>query len=253
MTVFLMLVGGILVMAQSILELQTESEEARYIQGREDALDDLLRKNFLTLPASTTFELSNKQGNSTLILREAPLAFNFGQGGSDNEEVVLEITSNHSEKQLLLTRRVDSSKEKNNANSDINNTGNSLPLLWEMEEISIEFYDDKSNQWTNTWNKEQGRPRLLKFNLLAPQRDPLEIKLAIAPLIEVDGLENQTQTSNDQTSNPSRIDELDDETPPDFDETEQAGAMGNPESFGPPDFPGNDSNITNDPAMDSNF
>ncbi len=152
-------------------EITTSQEKAMRVHS----FTDLLRRNFEQMPGNTTIELQPRNGAgrravvTEIIMRDYPLAFSWAgvTAGAKTTIFRVEVDDNGALGARVLYLNEDQAEEFDNGR--LNEEGvPSIYLIDGMKYCQWNFWDDRTEEWVDTWDKQKyntRRPTLVNLYL----------------------------------------------------------------------------------------
>lgn len=168
MAIFVLLAYGIYMTVNAAMRATAILIEDNLQSQRLDAFVSLLRRTFHNLPASAQFSggirTEGGDGNSEIILRDAPGAFAWGSGGASSGITALSVRprlGGGREISLMHLAGASAGDEQRRALEN----GDWLRLLPDLREAGWRFYDPVLQDWVAEWEEGRERPPLVELSL----------------------------------------------------------------------------------------
>jgi len=159
---------------QTTLQVTSDINFLQAQQRKVDGIFELLRRNFASMPRTSTFQTRNVNGSLELIFRYAPFNFSWVTAGANFGTVII-ATRPQADGRLALSVL----QESGNALDSYVDSGNQkkadwFPLMNDAERLTWRFFDESTGKWSPDWPDIATKPNLVELTFKLAGRDHID-------------------------------------------------------------------------------
>jgi len=159
---------------QTTLQVTSDINFLQAQQRKVDGIFELLRRNFASMPRTSTFQTRNVNGSIELIFRYAPFNFSWVTAGANFGTVII-ATRPQADGRLALSVL----QESGNALDSYVDSGNQkkadwFPLMNDAERLTWRFFDESTGKWSPDWPDIATKPNLVELTFKLAGRDHID-------------------------------------------------------------------------------
>ena len=174
LVLLMLLAGGLFGLVDACLQATYDMRWVELRRQETVGLIDLCRRSFAALPARATVELRARQEEGEyfpeLVLRDASGCMAWSDEDYGANTVVLGVRPELGGLVNLSVLRLNED-ETTEHYRDPDQEELWLALLSDLHEVRWEFYEQRSDRWTEEWTEGMGRPTLIRLCLLLAGED----------------------------------------------------------------------------------
>ena len=160
---------------QTTLKVTADIEFLQVQQRRVDAICELMRRNFDTMPASCLFQARKVAGSSQLIFRYAPFNFSWIKAGPSFGTVIIADRAQPDGRFALSVLQEIGNPSMNKTDDIGDKKADWFPLLNDLEQIRWRFFSKQTGKWTSDWSDVGAKPNLVELTFKLAGRNHTDI------------------------------------------------------------------------------
>jgi type II secretion system protein J len=159
---------------QTTLRVTSEINFLQTQQRKVDGICELLRRNFVNMPATCLFQTRNHNGSTELIFRYAPFNFSWMKPGAKFGTVVIASRPQPDGRLALSVLEESGNALESYVDSGIEWKSDWVPLVNDVDRLTWRFYDGRTGKWSSDWPDTGVKPNLVEINIKLAGRNHLE-------------------------------------------------------------------------------
>jgi type II secretion system protein J len=159
---------------QTTLRVTSEINFLQTQQRKVDGICELLRRNFVSMPATCLFQTRNHNGSTELVFRYAPFNFSWMKPGAKFGTVVIASRPQPDGRLALSVLEESGNALESYVDSGIERKSDWVPLVNDVDRLTWRFYDARSGKWSSDWPDTAVKPNLVEINIKLAGRNHLE-------------------------------------------------------------------------------
>jgi type II secretion system protein J len=159
---------------QTTLRVTSEINFLQAQQRKVDGICELLRRNFVNMPATCLFQTRNRNGLTELIFRYAPFNFSWMKPGAKFGTVVIASRPQPDGRLALSVLEESGNALESYVDSGIEWKSDWVPLVNDVDRLTWRFYDGRTGKWSSDWPDTGVKPNLVEINIKLAGRNHLE-------------------------------------------------------------------------------
>ncbi|MBV9642945.1 MAG: hypothetical protein JO334_05180 [Verrucomicrobia bacterium] len=167
---------------QTTLKVTADINFLQTQQRKVDGISELLRRNFDSMPRTSTFQTRSVNGSLELIFRYAPFTFSWVAGGPHFGTVVI-ASRPQADGRLALSVLQDSGNAIDSY-IDGGKKGEWFPLVIDVEQLSWRFFQEQTGKWSTAWPDTGTKPNLVELTFKLAGRNHIERCVFRWPIVQ---------------------------------------------------------------------
>jgi len=159
---------------QTTLRVTSEINFLQTQQRKVDGICELLRRNFVSMPATSVFKTRNQNGSTELVFRYAPFNFSWTKTGPKFGTVVISSRPQADGRFALSVLEESGNALESYVDSGIERKSDWIPLINDVEQLTWRFYNSRTGKWSSDWPDTGAKPNLVEINLKLAGRNHME-------------------------------------------------------------------------------
>jgi len=169
---------------QTTLKVTADINFLQTQQRKVDGISELLRRNFDSMPRTSTFQTRNVNGTLELIFRYAPFTFSWVTAEAKFGTVVI-ASRPQADGRLALSVL----QESGNALDSYIDSGNQrkaqwFPLMMDVDQLSWRFFAEGTGKWSTAWPDTGTKPNLVELTFKLAGRNHTERCVFRWPIVQ---------------------------------------------------------------------
>jgi type II secretion system protein J len=159
---------------QTTLRVTSEINFFQTQQRKVDGICELLRRNFVSMPATCLFQTRNHNGSTELVFRYAPFNFSWMKPGAKFGTVVIASRPQPDGRLALSVLEESGNALESYVDSGIERKSDWVPLVNDVDRLTWRFYDARAGKWSSDWPDTGVKPNLVEINIKLAGRNHME-------------------------------------------------------------------------------
>jgi type II secretion system protein J len=159
---------------QTTLRVTSDINFLQTQQRKVDGICELLRRNFVSMPATCLFQTRNRQGSTELVFRYAPFNFSWTKPGAKFGSVVIASRPQPDGRLALSVLEESGNALESYVDSGIERKADWVPLVNDVDRLTWRFYNARTGNWSSDWPDTGVKPNLVEINIKLAGRNHME-------------------------------------------------------------------------------
>jgi type II secretion system protein J len=159
---------------QTTLRVTSDINFLQTQQRKVDGICELLRRNFVNMPATCLFQTRNQKRSMELVFRYAPFNFSWTKTGAKYGTVVIAGRLQADGRLALSVLEESGNVLESYVDSGIERKGDWVPLINDVDQLTWRFYSSRTGKWSSDWPDTAVKPNLVEINIKLAGRNRLE-------------------------------------------------------------------------------
>jgi type II secretion system protein J len=159
---------------QTTLRVTSDINFLQTQQRKVDGICELLRRNFVSMPATCLFQTRNHNGSTELVFRYAPFNFSWMKPGAKFGTVVIASRPQPDGRLALSVLEESGNALESYVDSGIERKSDWVPLVNDVDRLTWRFYDARTGKWSSDWPDTGVKPNLVEINIKLAGRNHME-------------------------------------------------------------------------------
>jgi type II secretion system protein J len=143
-------------------------------QRKVDGICELLRRNFISMPATCLFQTRNHNGSTELIFRYAPFNFSWMKTGAEFGTIVIASRPQPDGRLALSVLEESGNALESYVDNGIERKRDWVSLISDVDQLTWRFYNSRTGKWSSDWPDTSIKPNLLEINIKLAGRNHME-------------------------------------------------------------------------------
>jgi type II secretory pathway component PulJ len=143
-------------------------------QRKVDGICELLRRNFVSMPATCLFQTRNHNGSTELIFRYAPFNFSWMKPGAEFGTIVIASRPQPDGRLALSVLEESGNALESYVDHGIERKSDWVSLISDLDQLTWRFYNSRTGKWSLDWPDTSTKPNLLEINIKLAGRNHME-------------------------------------------------------------------------------
>jgi type II secretion system protein J len=150
---------------QTTLRVTSDINFLQTQQRKVDGICELLRRNFVSMPATCLFQTRDQNGSTELIFRYAPFNFSWMKTGAKFGTVVIASRPQPDGRLALSVLEESGDALQSYVYGGIERKSDWVPLVDDVDRLTWRFYDARTGKWSANWPDTGVKPNLVEINI----------------------------------------------------------------------------------------
>jgi type II secretory pathway component PulJ len=174
LAVFSIVVVMIFQIIQTTLKVTSDINFLQTQQRKVDGISELLRRNFDSMPRTSTFQTRKTNGSVELIFRSAPFNFSWLNDGANIGTVVISSRPQSDGRWALSVLQENQNALDSYVDGGDQKKAQWFPLMNDLEQLNWRFYDAGAGKWSTDWSNSATKPNLVELTFKLAGRNRTE-------------------------------------------------------------------------------